>query len=148
MYCEWWKQENKSSLSTNMDKSLGTLLHLWSFFNSNIPNPSPTPQTTLDTSIKNVFWVSTLCKEGEGRNATKTRKVNWFKIRWSSLLLRDKQFSWNYVGHRRYLATIPNHERNLWRMRNHLKKVKENNSKKMKYFLTIKILWHRPWCLN
>jgi len=86
------------------------------------------------------FWILHYCP--------KIDVVIWFKILWTPLLLRDKQFSWNYVGHRRYLATIPNHQRNLWRIRNHLKKVKENNSKKIKYFLTIKILWHRSWCLD
>ena len=57
--------------------------------------------------------------------------INLFKSLWSFLPLRDKQFSWNYVDHRRYLATIPNHQRNLWRIRNHLKKVKKNNKKIM-----------------
>ena len=55
----------------------------------------------------------------------------WFKSLRSSLPLRDEQFSWNYVDHRRYLATTPNHQRNLWRIRNHLKKVKKNNKKIM-----------------
>ena len=34
------------------------------------------------------------------------------------------------MDHRRYLATIPNHQRNLWRIRNHLKKVKKKKKKK------------------
>ena len=138
-------------------KSWDTFAFVELFSIHTYPAPPP-PETTLDTSIKNVFRVSTLYRVGEERTARKIRKrmhclmraprnyrkfwiqhycpkefrivvINWFKSLWSSLPLRDKQFSWNYVGHRRYLATIPNHQRNLRRIRNHLKKVKENNKK-------------------
>ena len=50
-----------------MDRSLGTLLHLWGLFQfTQDPTSPPTPQTTLDTSIKNVSTLDTTIKNCVG----------------------------------------------------------------------------------
>ena len=153
-----------------MDKSLGTILHLWSYFHFHTyPAPLP-PHKERWTRLSRMFSEFQHCVGwGKGELQEKFEKdalfnegtqklpkilntallskgflfsivvINLFKSLWSFLPLRDKQFSWNYVDHRRYLATIPNHQRNLWRIRNHLKKVKKNKIKKS---------WRRLWCLD
>ena len=50
-----------------MDKSRGTNLHFGGFFKSHMPDPSPTPQATMNTGIQNLFQVSTLYNVGRGR---------------------------------------------------------------------------------
>ena len=65
----------KSPFEASIMESLGTLLRFWGVFQfTQVQTPPLTPQTMLDARIQNFFRVSTLYREGGGRNTWKFRK--------------------------------------------------------------------------
>ena len=62
-------------------KVMGQICTFGAFFKSHMPDPSPTPQATMNTGIQNLFQVSTLFNVGRGRTVRYYPKRNHCFVR-------------------------------------------------------------------
>ena len=94
----------RQTTNNHRQKSWDTFAFLGCFSIHTSRTPPLTPQTMLDASIQNFFWVSILYRVGEGRTARKFRK-------WCPVLRGNREMTGKYA----YCSTVPRTFVHEWR---------------------------------